>query len=71
MMHSVSVSQNGVDLGTIKYRGITIAPAVSPGTRQFRCDPKKCVPKGIIRKIADRLAFGITAGHEDDYEWRT
>jgi hypothetical protein len=68
-MHSVAVSQNGVGLGTVQYRGIKTTPVVSAETRRFKCSPKGCVPKGIIRKIADRLAFGITAGHEEDYEW--
>jgi hypothetical protein len=70
-MHSVSVSQNGITVGTIKYRGIIASPAVSTGVRRFKCSPKACVPKGIVRKIADRLAFGITAGHEDVYEWQS
>jgi hypothetical protein len=70
-MHSVSVSQNGVSLGTVQYRGIKVSPVVTSGTRRFKCSPKACVPKGIVRKIADRLAFGITAGHEDDYEWHS
>jgi hypothetical protein len=68
-MHRVAISQNGAEVGTIQYRGIGTSPVVSPGTRQFRCSPKACVPKGIIRKIADRLAFGLTAGHEENYEW--
>lgn len=68
-MHRVSVSQNGVELGTIQYRGVDVSPVVSPGTRLFKCTPKACVPKGVVRKIADRLAFGLTAGHEADYEW--
>jgi hypothetical protein len=70
-MHSVAVSQNGVEVGTVQFRGITSAPATTPKTRRFKCSPKECVPKGIVRKIADRLAFGITAGHEEDYEWHT
>jgi hypothetical protein len=69
-MHSVSVSQNGVALGTVQYRGINVSPVTS-GLRQFKCSPKACIPKGIVRKIADRLAFGITAGHEADYEWHS
>ena len=70
-MHSVAVSQNGVALGTVQFRGIVITPAAASESRLFRCSPKACVPKGIVRKIADRLTFGITAGHEDDYEWHT
>jgi hypothetical protein len=70
-MHRVSVSQNGVELGTVQYRGIVTSPVISPGTRRFKCTPKAAVPKAIVRKIADRLAFGITAGHEDDYEWHS
>ena len=37
--------------------------------RRYQCSPKNCVPKAVVRKIADRLAFGVSAGHEEDYEW--
>lgn len=70
-MHSVAISQNGVELGTVQFRGIAISPAIASAKRRFKCSPKECVPKGIVRKIADRLTFGVTAGHEGDYEWHT
>jgi hypothetical protein len=70
-MHTVEVSQNGVDLGTVQFRGISGSPDDAAPTRRYKCSPKACVPKSIAKKIADRLAFGVTAGHEDDYEWHT
>ncbi len=70
-MHMVEVSKNGVDVGTVSFRGIAQADRSVAEPRRFRCSPKHCVPKLIARKIADRLAFGVTAGHEDDYEWHT
>ncbi len=68
-MHSVEVSHNGVELGTVQFRGITPNRNADAPSRRFKCTPKACVPKVIVKKIADRLAFGVTAGHEDDYEW--
>jgi hypothetical protein len=70
-MHSVEVSQNGVEIGTVQFRGISAVAAAAAPTRRYKCTPKACVPKVIVKKIADRLAFGVTAGHEDDYEWHT
>jgi hypothetical protein len=70
-MHSVEVSQNGVDVGTVQFRGISGSREDAAPTRRYKCNPKACVPKAIAKKIADRLAFGVTAGHEDDYEWHT
>ena len=68
-MHTVEVSRNGVEVGTVLLRGIVQAKAVVSESRRYQCKPKNCVPKQIVRKIADRLTFGVTAGHEDDYEW--
>jgi hypothetical protein len=70
-MHLVEVSKNGVELGTVRFRGIPTAPAEPTQKRRYKCAPKDCVPKLIARKIADRLAFGVTAGHEEDYEWHS
>jgi hypothetical protein len=70
-MHMVEVSQNGVDLGKIRFRGIAAVPEGAVQRRRYKCIPKDCVPKLIARKIADRLAFGVTAGHEEDYAWHT
>ncbi len=68
-MHTVEVSQNGVGIGTVQFRGILPNKVADAPSRRFKCTPKACVPKPIVQKIADRLAFGVTAGHEDDYEW--
>ena len=46
-------------------------PAPVEESRRYQCSPKNCVPKSIVRKIADRLAFGLAAGHEGEYEWHT
>ncbi|HEY2762235.1 MAG TPA: hypothetical protein VGI75_15860 [Pirellulales bacterium] len=70
VMHMVEVSQDGVELGTIRFRGISNLPTGEAPKRRYKCTPKDCVPKLIARKIADRLAFGITAGHEEAYAWR-
>jgi hypothetical protein len=70
-MHTVEVSQNGVEVGTVQFRGIAASPVDKMAKRHYRCRPNACVPKSIARRIADRLAFGVTAGHEDDYEWHT
>ena len=70
-MRMVEVSKNGVGVGTVKFRGISQAESAAAEPRRYKCDPKDCVPKLVVRKIADRLAFGVTAGHEDDYEWHT
>jgi hypothetical protein len=70
-MHMVEVSQNGVELGTIRFRGISGAPAGEPQRRKYKCTPKDCVPKLIARKIADRLAFGVTAGSVEAYAWQS
>ena len=66
-MHMVEVSQDGVELGTIRFRGLSKPPVGAAPRRRYKCTPKDCVPKLIARKIADRLAFGITAGHEEAY----
>jgi hypothetical protein len=68
-MQSVEVTKNGVDIGIVDFRGILQGDAVAVEPRRFRCNPKDCVPKSVVKKIADRLAFGVIAGHEDDYEW--
>jgi hypothetical protein len=70
-MYQVEVSRNGVELGTVRFRGIVQAETPKIESRRYQCSPKNCVPKTIARKIADRLAFGVAAGHEDDYEWHT
>jgi hypothetical protein len=70
-MHQVEVTRNGVDVGKVRFRGITRAEAPATESRRYQCSPKDCVPKVIVRKIADRLAFGVSAGHEDEYEWHT
>jgi hypothetical protein len=70
-MHLVEVSKNGVELGKVRFRGIVEAAAPQLESRRYQCSPKDCVPKSVVRKIADRLAFGVVAGHEDDYEWHT
>ncbi len=70
-MQKVEVSKNGVELGTVSFRGISQGETSGDEPRRFRCSPRDCVPKPIVRKIADRLAFGVVAGHEDDYEWHT
>ena len=71
IMHQVEVIRNGVEVGKVRFRGIVLAAAPSTKSRRYQCNPKDCVPKGIVRKIADRLAFGMTAGHEEEYEWHT
>jgi hypothetical protein len=71
-MHSVAIKQNGVDLGTIQFRGIKIPVDTAEKTRRhYKCNPKHCVPKEVARKIADRLALGVTAGYEKEFEWRS
>ena len=70
-MHQVEVSRNGVGVGTVRFRGIVLAKAPQTESRRYKCSPKDCVPKSIVRKIADRLTFGLAAGHEGDYEWHT
>jgi hypothetical protein len=70
-MHQVEVSRNGEELGTVRFRGIAQSQAPKTESRLYKCSPKNCVPKDIARKIADRLAFGVAAGHEGEYEWHT
>ncbi|HZZ28554.1 MAG TPA: hypothetical protein VFE46_11175 [Pirellulales bacterium] len=70
-MHQVEVIRNGVEVGRVRFRGITKPETPALETRRYQCSPKNCVPKDIVRKIADRLAFGLAAGHEGDYEWHT
>jgi hypothetical protein len=71
-MKNVAVRQNGVDLGTVQFRGLSPADGTEPKERRrYKCNPKACVPKDIARKIADRIAAGVTAGYEKDFEWRT
>ena len=69
-MHVVEVSTNGVTVGTIRFRGITPV-AGKPSERQFKCTPKTFLPKSIVKRIADRLSAGSSAGNEDAYAWRT
>ena len=70
-MHQVEVSRNGVEVGTVRFRGIAVAEQPKTVSRRYQCRPKNCVPKDIARKIADRLTFGVAAGHEGEYEWHT
>jgi hypothetical protein len=70
-MHQVEVSRNGVELGTVRFRGIVQDQTPRTESRRYKCSPKNCVPKNIARKIADRLTFGVAAGHEGEYEWHT
>jgi hypothetical protein len=70
-MHQVDILRNGVEIGKVRFRGIAEAEKASPETRLFQCSPKNCVPKAVVRKIADRLAFGVSAGHEGNFEWHT
>jgi hypothetical protein len=70
-MHQVEISRNGEEVGTVRFRGIQQSPAPKTESRLYNCKPKNCVPKAIARKIADRLAFGVAAGHEGEYEWHT
>ena len=70
-MHQVEVSRNGVEVGTVYFRGIPLADLGQTETRRYKCNPKNCVTKITARKIADRLAFGAVAGHEGDFEWHT
>jgi hypothetical protein len=70
-MRSVEVTKNGIGIGTVSFRGIVEGAAAVTERRRFRCSPKDCIPKSVVKKIADRLAFGVIAGHEDDYEWHT
>ncbi|MEX2168578.1 MAG: hypothetical protein WD851_04670 [Pirellulales bacterium] len=67
-MQTVHVRKNGLDIGTLRFRGVS--GDTSSKTRQFHSNPKECVPKTTVRKIADRLSFGLTAGHEDEFEWK-
>jgi len=70
-MHNVEVSKHGVDLGRVSFRGIEQGDVTLLEPRRFRCSPKDCVPKSVVKKIADRLAFGVIAGQEDSYDWHT
>jgi hypothetical protein len=70
-MHKVEIIRNGVEVGKVRFRGIAVAPALVEQSRRYQCSPKNCIPKSIVRKIADRLAFGLAAGHEGEYEWHT
>jgi hypothetical protein len=70
-MHLVDVIQNGVEVGKIRFRGIGKPEAPASERRRYQCSPKNSVPKDIVRKIADRLAFGVAAGNEGDYVWHT
>ena len=70
-MHQVEVIRNGVEIGKVRFRGIATTKVAASESRRYQCSPKNCVPKNIVRKIADRLAFGLAAGHEGDYEWHT
>ena len=69
-MHVVEVSTNGTAVGTISYLGIERVPGGPAETRRFKCSPKKCVPKSVVKRIADSLSGGSSAGHEDVYDWR-
>jgi len=70
-MHTIEVSRGGVEIGTVQFRGIATNPLGKTAKRHYRCRPTACVPKEVARKIADRLAFGVTAGHEGDFEWHS
>ncbi|HTQ40907.1 MAG TPA: hypothetical protein VMJ32_17950 [Pirellulales bacterium] len=70
-MHQVDVSRNGVEVGTVRFRGLALAEQPQTESRRYQCRPKNCVPKNIAKKIADRLTFGVAAGHEGEYEWHT
>jgi hypothetical protein len=70
-MHQVDILRNGVEVGIVRFRGITQAESQEQESRRYQCSPKNCVPKAVARKIADRLAFGVIAGHEEDFEWHT
>ena len=70
-MHMVEVSKNGIEVGTVRIRGISDSETPVAQRRRFRCNPKDCVPKLTVRKIADRLAFGVVAGQEDEFDWHT
>jgi hypothetical protein len=70
-MHQVDILRNGVEIGKVRFRGIEKVKTPTSETRRYQCTPKDCVPRVIVRKIADRLAFGVSAGHEADYEWHT
>jgi hypothetical protein len=70
-MRNVGVRQNGKELGTVQFRGISSTNASEKERRLYKCNPKACVPKEVARMIADRLTQGITSGNEKDYEWST
>ena len=70
-MHKIEISREGIEVGTVQFRGISDNPLDKSGKRHYRCRPTACIPKAIARKIADRLAFGVTAGHEENYEWHS
>lgn len=70
-MLQVEVARNGAEVGTVRFRGIEKNETPKVESRLYKCDPKNCIPKDIARKIADRLAFGVVAGHEGDFEWHT
>jgi len=70
-MHTIEVSRGGIEIGTVQFRGIATDPLAKPTKRHYRCRPTACLPKAVARKIADRLAFGVTAGHEGDFEWHS
>jgi hypothetical protein len=69
-VHTIEVSLSGIDIGTVQFRGIATDSLGKPAKRHYRCRPKACT-KEIARKIADRLAFGVSAGHEGNYEWHS
>ena len=69
-MHVVEVSTNGAAVGTIHFRGILQEGDKSSERRRYKCSPKACVPRDVVKKIADGLSAGSSAGHEDVYAWR-
>ena len=69
-MHTIEVSRERVEIGTVQFRGIAANPGKTT-KRHYHCRPTACVPKEIARKIADLPAFDVTAGHEGDFEWHS
>lgn len=72
-MVTVAVSQNGTELGKVRFRGIVASavPSVSKRKRLYQCQPERCIPRHVVQEIAQRLSLGVQSGQAGDYDWHT
>lgn len=78
-MVTVEVSQNGTELGKVRFRDVaanavdsaSAVPSLSKPKRLYQCKPEHCVPKHVVQEIAQRLSSGVQSGQTGDYDWHT